>query len=302
MTRMPLTSRMGLVVGALLLTGCTSTTAPLASTPKEDPGSQPRSAETSTGTDIGGTFTVGDRELFITCAGAGLPTVVLESGDGVPSDVMYQALMLDLSPQVRVCSYDRANTGQSETGAPVPRRSREILTDLHGLLDAADVPGPYVLVGHSAGGMIVQSYARNYPESIAGVVAMNPVPPWGAWEDRAFPEMTQSERRAESAYFRGGEGGSEGFDYREISAQYEGLQEPPGTPFHMLISTIAQCDSPDDICGRTYPAYTAAMKRIADDWPEGRFDQTVSGHEIYLDDPDAALTAINDVLTRAGSG
>jgi pimeloyl-ACP methyl ester carboxylesterase len=299
MTRLSLTIHTGLVLGALILTGCSSTPAPDASPPKDDPSSQSSAAEASAGTEISGTFPVGDRELFITCTGDGVPTVVLESGDGVPSEVMYRALILDLSPKVRVCSYDRSNTGQSETGAALPRRSREVLTDLHGLLEAADVPEPYVLVGHSAGGMLVQSYARNYPESIAGVVAMNPVPPWRAWEEEAFPEMTQGERRAESAYFRGGEGGSEGFDYREISAQYDDLEEPPGIPFHMLISSIAQCESPEDICGRTYPVYTDTMKQIADHWPEGHFTQTVSGHEIYLDDPDAVLTAINDVLTRA---
>jgi pimeloyl-ACP methyl ester carboxylesterase len=297
-TRMPLTSRTALVVSTVLLAGCSSTTAPDASTPTDGPGSRSGAPETATGTDITGTFTVADRELFITCTGSGLPTVVLESGDGVPADVMHQALTPDLSRQVRVCSYDRANTGRSGTGAPLPRRSQEVLTDLHDLLDAAEVPAPYVLVGHSAGGMIVQAYARNYPDSIAGVVAINPVPPWRAWEERAFPAMTPGERRAESAYFRGGEGGSEGFDYREISAQYDDLQEPR-VPFHLLISTVAQCESLDDICGRTYPAYAATMRQIADAWPEGRFDQTVSGHEIYLDDPDAVLSAIDDVLRRA---
>jgi pimeloyl-ACP methyl ester carboxylesterase len=59
--------------------------------------------------------------------------------------------------------------------------------DLHRLLGAADVPGPYVLVGHSAGGLLVQLYARTYPGDLAAVVAMNPVPSAGPWLAQAVP-------------------------------------------------------------------------------------------------------------------
>jgi pimeloyl-ACP methyl ester carboxylesterase len=77
--------------------------------------------------------------------------------------------------RVRVCAYDRANTGASGA-APTPRAATAVAADLNGLLAAAQMPGPYVLVGHSAGGMFVQSYARRYPDSVVGLVAMHPVP------------------------------------------------------------------------------------------------------------------------------
>lgn len=112
-----------------------------------------------------GTFTVNGRELLLDCVGEGDTTMVLEVGEGAP----YQALAAigDIyESQMRVCSYDRASG------------DRDIASDLNGLLKVAKVPGPYVFVGHSAGGLLVQAYAAAYPEETVGVVAINPVPPW----------------------------------------------------------------------------------------------------------------------------
>jgi hypothetical protein len=153
MTRTPQVSIVCLLAGALLLLGCSEGSPPDASAPDEEPtstASPSRPGPASGGKDSNGTFAVGTRKLFLTCAGTGRPTVVLEAGDAVSSGVMYQALEPRLSPSVRVCAYDRANTGMSDSGAPTPRRSAQVLEDLHGLLEAADVPAPYVLVGHSA--------------------------------------------------------------------------------------------------------------------------------------------------------
>ena len=246
---------------------------------------------------IRGTFTIGARGLSLSCTGTGSPTVVLEAGDGVPSAVMGDVVTRELSDRVRVCSYDRANTGESDSGAPLPRRTPEVVSDLHDLLAAAKVPAPYVLVGSSAGGMLVQAYAKSYPAEVAGVVAMNPVPPWDEWAKRAFPAMTAAERAEETAYF-GGTGSSETFDYRQISKQIASMPAPAGVPFHMVVATSKQCESPDDICGRTYPAYVEITKALSEGWPQGRFTQAGSGHELYLSDTGVVVDAIDDVLER----
>ena len=246
---------------------------------------------------IEGTFDIGPRELYLDCVGTGSPTVVLEAGDGVPSAVMGDVFEQEFADRVRVCSYDRANTGQSEGGAPRPRRAAEVVSDLHDLLAAATVPGPYLLVGNSAGGMLVQAYARSYPKAVSGVVAMNPVPPWDEWAQRAFPAMTKDERRGEIAYY-GGEGSSETFDFRQISRHIASIPAPAGVPFHMVVATIDQCDTPDDICGRTYPACVAITRALSEGWPEGRFTQAGSGHELYLSDPDVVVAAVENILDR----
>ncbi len=251
----------------------------------------------STDGAISGRFSVGARQLRLDCVGTGSPTLVLEGGDGVPSAEMADVVEREFSQRVRVCSYDRANTGASDQGAPLPRRTPEVVSDLHELLASGRVPGPYVLVGHSAGGMLVQAYAKSHPADVVGVVSMNPVPPWDQWAERAFPAMTPPERTEETAYFAG-KGSPETFDYRQISQQTASMPAPPDVPFHLLVASIDQCDTPDDICGRTYPAYLEITEALSKDWPQGRFTQAGSGHELYLTNPEAVVTVIEDVLSR----
>ncbi|MDQ3659582.1 MAG: alpha/beta hydrolase [Actinomycetota bacterium] len=258
----------------------------------------PDAAASSTDRRITGAFEANGRELFIDCIGQGSPTFVLEAGEGVPSDAM-SGLKQQLAERGTACSYDRANTGQSGS-APTPRSAAEIVADLNALLSAASVPGPYVLVGHSAGGMFVQMYARTFPENVAGVIAMNPVPPFAEWKRQGFPEMTKQERTGEIAYYEGENG--ESFDYRVSSEQIDEAPAPPDVPFEMLISTIAQCESPNDICERTYPPYEAIMEAVSQEWPDGGFSQVESGHEIYVSDVEAVLAVVDDVLARIQSG
>ena len=168
---------------------------------------------------------------------------------------------------MRVCSYQRAST------------DRDIASDLRELLKVAEVPGPYLLVGHSAGGLLVQAYAAAYPEETARVVvAINPVPPWQAWSTLGFRAMTPQERRGETDYYTGANG--ESLDYRDVSQFLDESPVPRDVPLHILISTVAQCESPQDICGRTYPAYEQIAQDIAQRWGEGRFSQVEAPHDI----------------------
>ncbi len=73
-----------------------------------------------------------------------------------------------VSDTTRVCAYDRAGMGWSEMG-PEPRDAKQISSELHTLLTKADIEGPYVLVGHSFGGLYMQTYAARYPDEVAGV-------------------------------------------------------------------------------------------------------------------------------------
>jgi hypothetical protein len=66
----------------------------------------------------------------------------------------------------------------------------------------------------------------------------------------------------------------------------------------MLVSTSRQCDTPGDICGRTYPAYLEITKALSEGWPQGRFTQAGAGHELYLTNSSVVLDTINDVLQR----
>jgi pimeloyl-ACP methyl ester carboxylesterase/predicted ester cyclase len=114
---------------------------------------------------------VGPYRLHLECTGSRGPSVILEPGGGGSA-----ATMGWIAPAVardsRVCVYDRAGRGWSDPAASPPDGA-QIATDLHALLERAHVPGPYVLAGHSFGGLYVRTYAAKYPEEVAGLVLVD---------------------------------------------------------------------------------------------------------------------------------
>lgn len=109
--------------------------------------------------------------LSIHCRGQGRPTVILDSGLGVPA-VGWNPVQTEIAKFARVCSYDRAGYGWSGA-TTLPRTSAEIVKELHALLEAANEKGPYVLVGHSFGGFNVRVYNGQYPNDVAGMVLVD---------------------------------------------------------------------------------------------------------------------------------
>jgi pimeloyl-ACP methyl ester carboxylesterase len=120
---------------------------------------------------VGRSVDIGGRALNIYCEGQGSPAVVLDSGAGAPG-YSWAAVQPRVAQFTRVCWYDRAGYGWSDPG-PYPRTSEAIARDLHALLRAAGVPGPYVLVGASFGGFDVRVYNALYPEEVAGAVLVD---------------------------------------------------------------------------------------------------------------------------------
>lgn len=119
----------------------------------------------------GETVDVGDHELHIDCVGQGSPTVVLEAALGNAS-AHWVRVQQEVSEATRVCAYDRAGMGWSE-GGPEPRDAARVTGELHALLEGAGVEGPYVMVGHSFGGLYARAYAARYPDETAGVVLVD---------------------------------------------------------------------------------------------------------------------------------
>ncbi|MFZ0640239.1 MAG: alpha/beta hydrolase [Candidatus Acidiferrales bacterium] len=109
--------------------------------------------------------------LNIDCSGQGSPTVILDSGLGVPA-VGWKFVQPEVAKFARVCSYDRAGYGWSTAG-PMPRTSAEIVKELHALLAAAGEKPPYILVGHSFGGYNIRVFSGAYPNEVAGMVLVD---------------------------------------------------------------------------------------------------------------------------------
>jgi pimeloyl-ACP methyl ester carboxylesterase len=126
--------------------------------------------------DIGGGC-----KMCLECRGTGSPTVVLVSGlrgsveDWMIANKSAHAVFPEAAKFTRVCAYDRPRTpvGEKQSRSdpvPQPTTARDAVGDLHGLLSAAGVEAPYVLVGHSYGGLIVRLYASIYPNEVSGLV------------------------------------------------------------------------------------------------------------------------------------
>jgi pimeloyl-ACP methyl ester carboxylesterase len=124
----------------------------------------------------GRTYLANGHHLYLSCIGSGSPTVVLFNGLGewTPNWAWVQA---NVSATTRVCAFDRAGEGWSG-GTAVREDGHQLATDLHALLRVAQVPGPYVLAGHSVGGTYALVYAAQYPGQVAGVALIDSATPY----------------------------------------------------------------------------------------------------------------------------
>jgi hypothetical protein len=142
---------------------------------------------------------VGGHRLYLACSGTGSPTVVLENGLGehTPS---WAWIVKDVALDTRVCVYDRAGQGWSES-ARGPQDGVQLAADLHTLLERAAIPGPYVLAGHSVGGTYALTFAARYPQQVAGMVLLDSSTPQQFTALPDYPAAYSSGRRL-SARFR----------------------------------------------------------------------------------------------------
>jgi pimeloyl-ACP methyl ester carboxylesterase len=114
---------------------------------------------------------VGEYNLHIYCTGEGSPTVILEAGLN-DFFVSWSKIQLEVAKVTRVCSYDRAGLGWSEM-SPHPRTSEVMVEELHTLLRNTGIEGPFILVGHSFGGINMRLFARQYPDEVIGIVLVD---------------------------------------------------------------------------------------------------------------------------------
>jgi len=114
---------------------------------------------------------VGGYKMHINCTGQGSPTVVLAAGTADFSTT-WVYVQPEVAKLTRVCAYDRAGLGWSEA-SPLPRTAGTTVAELHALLVNAKIPSPYVLVGHSLGGLHMRLYAHNYPDEVVGLILVD---------------------------------------------------------------------------------------------------------------------------------
>jgi pimeloyl-ACP methyl ester carboxylesterase len=146
------------------------------------------------------TFTyvvVDGRTIRMLVAGTGPATVVFENGLNGPLE-HWGKVQPHVSLFARTVTYDRAGVGLSEGGPPL-RDGREIARELHDALGVAGVPPPYILAGHSLGGLYIRVFAGMYPDDVSGMVLVDPTHDGDDLERSVLPELAALPRTVEQA-------------------------------------------------------------------------------------------------------
>jgi pimeloyl-ACP methyl ester carboxylesterase len=127
---------------------------------------------------LGRLVSIGSHRLHVHCAGAGAPAVIFDAALG-GSSLSWSLVHPHVARVTRACVYDRAGFGWSDAG-PLPRTASRIADELYELLQRSEIAPPYVLVGHSFGGLVMRLVAARHTADVAGLVLIEPAIP-GEW-------------------------------------------------------------------------------------------------------------------------
>lgn len=240
------------------------------------------------------------RQLEILQVGEGQTTVVFESGfaTGWPT---WRRVLPGLAAQARLLAYSRAGVGASDPAPAVPTVDDRV-RDLEGLLLAAKVPAPYVMVGHSYGGLVVRAFAARHPEQVAGLVLVDPAtetytPALRKVDaQRADADDTALMQRAPARFKAEYEG------VMRALAEGRSVEARPLPQLPTVLLTSIKQEWPDLIAfspagrevWRQEHARWLAPQRNSLHWVTD-----VSGHHIQQEEPDLVVQAVQAVIKLA---
>ncbi len=243
------------------------------------------------------TFDVGGRSLYLECGGTGSPTVVMDAGLGNTHDT-WQSVAPAARKLTRTCTYDRANLGHSDD-APTPRTSADVVSDLTHLLKAAHIRPPYLLVGHSFGGLNMRLFAADHPTDVSGLLLVDPTPTTFLKGECAIVNPALC-RELRDGWDPGNN--PEGLDYVASSAEVERAGPMPPVPMVVLAATDHHQDEITDpaVEQRIEVVWRHAQMHLAAA-PHGRLIVVPTGHDIQLLRPDVVISALKSLLRPESS-
>jgi D-alanyl-D-alanine carboxypeptidase len=263
--------------------------------------------------DIGG-----GRKIYLQCNGVGSPTVVLISGTRGAhddwTDLMdpknpaggtkpgESAVFPQVSKVTRICVYDRPGTTRNDTtvtdSTPVrqPTTAQQGVADLHALLIAAKEPGPYILVGHSWGGLIARLFASTYPDEVGGLVLVDPASEF--LKSSLTPAQWETYIKATKKLIESND--------LEAPDHERSLDLLHGTPrLRTMPVVVLTSDKRFDFGAggvETWPAWRTAQDRLAKVLNAKHVSDTNSGHAIQMEQPQLVIDGIWHVIEAVRSG
>ena len=269
------------------------------------------------------------RKMYLECRGAGSPTVILVGGTRAsagdwdivnkPGPTVFRAI----AGLTRVCVYDRPGTPVGEKpsrSSPIPQpvSAGDAVADLHALVTHAKVPGPFVLAGHSFGGLIVRLYAGTYPNDVVGLVLVDALTE--GLQDAQTPEQWKIQRKlmegdmTESLKIYPNierTDGEKSFEQMRKTSSLRAMplivlsaDKPwgPQVPGMIAAGMLAK-DTPHDAGYITDAAQNVAQAKLAQLAPGAKHvTKTDSGHEIHKEQPQLVIDAIREVVDAVRKG
>jgi len=299
---------LAVMASGIILISCTenmispTTTAPPMISPTETLTPAPRPTLPGDKIDVGGF------NLYIDCKGEGSPTVILESG--LEGDVV---TWKDVHPEVakftRVCRYDRTGLAHSDYG-PTPRDAELTAQDLHTLLSKANITPPYILVGHSFGGLLIRRYAFDFPEDVSGMIFVDSLQE--DWWDEALallPADTSNDSSRLASfrlYLRDGwRDPTNNFEAMDIPAVVEQVRETGDfgdIPITVLTAgefTVLNPGLPPDLEAALANLFTEEQARLASLSTNGmQIIVPNTGHNMPRENPIAVIDAIQEMIEK----
>jgi CubicO group peptidase (beta-lactamase class C family)/pimeloyl-ACP methyl ester carboxylesterase len=270
--------------------------------------------------DIGG-----GRKMYLKCSGSRSPTVILESGYRNDADIWSAELEPGMSPVLskvarftRVCAYDRPGTfvdadhlGRS-TPVPMPRTARDLVSDLHALLQTAHVAGPYVFAAHSFGGIFARLYASTYPNEVVGMVLVDALSEkvrtgltleqWKLYANFGFTKPTPGLEKYKD------------IETLDVNASLDQMEQAatakPLRPMPLFVLTQGQPFDlspwqplPADFPGALNRAWHTAQDELATLTPNAKHKiASKSSHYIQAQEPQLVIDAIKQVVEAVRNG